>query len=129
MPWKRDAGRDEEAAFCFPCCFLCSHSLAAGCTVTVVGGFLSGNATRVLLAAGQRGTVRRIDADGDAQVDFADHDRLQWVKRADFGRLAVNPVVDEEGGEEEEEDEDMATHTLDPPPPYLGVLEGKVYHR
>jgi CRP-like cAMP-binding protein len=43
--------------------------------------------TAVLLSRGQRGVIIRLDDEGDALIQFEDHDEEQWVFHVNFPRL------------------------------------------
>lgn len=47
------------------------------------------NSDSLELQKDQRGIVTDIDEDGDALIDFEDHDERQWVRKENFGKLTI----------------------------------------
>jgi len=68
-----------------------SH-MREGDGVVVVSEFDAMGELPVRLKLGDRGIVDEIDADGDACIDFAHLDVLQWVRGEDFEHLRVLPA-------------------------------------
>jgi len=67
-----------------------SAKIEVGATVEVVEAFKSNSkGDRAALQPGQRGTVVKLDEDGDAFIKFDDHRDKEWVLRANFHRLRV----------------------------------------
>mmetsp|Transcript_75938 Transcript_75938/g.198043 ORF Transcript_75938/g.198043 Transcript_75938/m.198043 type:complete len:377 (-) Transcript_75938:507-1637(-) len=65
-----------------------SAKIEVGATVEVVEAFKSNSkGDRATLEVGQKGTVVKVDEDGDAFIKFDDHKDKEWVVRANFHKL------------------------------------------
>jgi len=63
--------------------------LGPGDTVSVLQPFRTDSEDPVDLEEGQVGCVMELDGDGDALVDFEDHDLAQWIIGSNFDKLRV----------------------------------------
>jgi len=77
-----------------------SAKIEVGATVEVVEAFKSNSkGDRAMLKPGQKGTVVKLDEDGDAFIKFNDHKDKEWVVTANFHKLRVVPNYPEEARE------------------------------
>eukprot|EP00927_Polykrikos_kofoidii_P066256 TRINITY_DN61888_c0_g1_i1.p1 TRINITY_DN61888_c0_g1~~TRINITY_DN61888_c0_g1_i1.p1 ORF type:complete len:1589 (+),score=254.33 TRINITY_DN61888_c0_g1_i1:156-4922(+) len=65
--------------------------IVTGSLVTVVHAFTSDDKDKDCLAIGIRGRVKKIDDEGDAQIDFDGIGKLKWVVKRNFWKLQVIP--------------------------------------
>eukprot|EP00928_Gymnodinium_smaydae_P047396 TRINITY_DN31629_c0_g1_i1.p1 TRINITY_DN31629_c0_g1~~TRINITY_DN31629_c0_g1_i1.p1 ORF type:complete len:547 (+),score=81.99 TRINITY_DN31629_c0_g1_i1:82-1722(+) len=63
--------------------------LEVGSDILVLEDFESDSATSVKISKGSQGTVTKLNADGDACIDFSHLDTSQWVFHTKFGKLQV----------------------------------------
>jgi len=68
------------------------RSIEVGRFVFVTQDFQNMFDKDVSFKTGERGYVRELDEEGDAQIDFNDHEEGRWISKKNFDKLKVEPV-------------------------------------
>lgn len=78
------------------------QELQVGCTVLVTEDFASNSKSSVLLREGWHGHINRFDEDGDALLEFPDHQLKEWVHKRNFPKLKRTETEESDDSDSED---------------------------
>lgn len=100
-------------------------SVGAGDWVTVKSQLSTDSKEPITLAKGTRGTVIRMDKDGDAIIKFDGHNTRHWIYKEKFSMLSVTIKADEKSSPQKSPLKPRAANTQSADPSTAGVKTTK----